>query len=435
MPEIKRFDPAEPTSSSLWNLTPVVSTGRFVEVTPERFSFLLKARPDLLEEQQRISKHPLSTHLRMYTLQHLALAVSQVHDVVALLPLLRLPPQQVDPAELAFRQTVTSYPSLAVKTIDLQQAPGFKYSHFTHTECQQFVASHFSEEELTPDLSKGFPTYIRMGLEDSAVSTYFAFHLIMASDFLTPDDLINYTAQRGISVKLRPLSDGFISLVAKNTIQALIREGLLNEQLVDKFYNSASEWQRMIALKRVSLPRRPEQEILPYPSRLRRDQLPAIRFLPNLVRTLLEFMIDLPLYVKEGGTYNHEAILQAVRGLNPLIEDIIEANLSEELRIKGDSELPNLLKLARAHKPALIREIVEVRDALTPILPSLLRTLKLFQRYPELLNRSRPGRTSPREVLAYRQIREEIQQSGGRAPKKPLGFRVEQGIRKAEGQI
>lgn len=404
MPEIKRFDPAEPTSGSLWNLTTVVSTGRFVEVTPAGFS-----------------------------LQHQTLPLSRVHDVTALLPLFRLPPQQVDPAELAFRQTVTSYPSLAVKTIDLQQAPGFKRFHFTQTtECQQFVAPHFSKEDLTPDLSKGSPTSIGMGLEDHAVSTYFAFHLTMVSDFPTPDDLINYTAQRGISVKLRWLSDGFISLVAKNTIQALVREGLLDEQSVDEFYNSASEWQKMIALKRVSLPRRPEEEILPYPSRVRKDQLPTIRFLPNLARTLLEFMIDLPLYVKEGGTYSHEAILQAVRGLNPLIEDIIEANLSEALMIKGDSELPNLLKLARAHKPELIREIVEVRDALTPIFPSLLRTLKLFQRYPELLNRSRHGRTSPREVLTYSQLREEIQQSGGRAPKKPLGFRVEQGIRKAE---
>ncbi len=423
------FDPAIPETSCLGRITTVAPTGYFIGVTPELFPLSFRDQPEMFEQYSR-----RAGSIRLYTYHH--------HQAkpLSLADLLKLPHHQVDPAELAFRQTVTSYPSLAIKPVDWRNAPkiyGEEPVAIDSNEGQEFIASHFTEEEKGIDLTKGSPSIShKRRLTDSAVNTYFAFHLVMLQEFPTPDELIKYTRQRGIAVDLSRLHNGFIRLVAKSTVRQLTTQGLMEPELIDAFYDSAADWLKMVALKRVTQ-RRSNEVISPYPTHMRhmrKEQHPEIRFLPYIVRTLYDFLLDLPLHIAEGRQYPHQDVLYAVGHLNSLMEEIICENIKDEIDTEGESQLPDLLKLVK-QKPQMVEDIVKVNQQLRAFSPAYGKILRLFQKSPGLLNKIRPDRSSEGVLPSYQLIRGELLAAGGRAPRKPLNFRVAHGAASRQGQI
>lgn len=395
-----KFDPAKPETGMLWGLTEIVPTGKFIEVTPESFPWLFRGQPDLLEQYSRGGLWRLHTYY--YATRPLDLA-----------DLLRLPHWRVDPVELACRQILTSYPSVVIKAVDWTNGPKVFRKNPVNDQSkpgQNFVAAQFTEDEKAVDLTK--PTDSR--LTDSAVNTYFAFHLIMLPEFSTPDQLIKYTQQRGIPVDLTLLHDGFISLVAKNTIRQLTEQQLLKPALVEDFYGSAAKWQKMLALKRVAQPRISQTSIVPYPINRRREQLPEIRFVPYLALAWHDFLLDLPLHIAAGGQYPLLDVYAAFRGLDPLMDKILCENIKDELGIHEDKwstnfyRLPDLQRLARQHRPEIADEVAKAASQVKALLPAFKMIWDKFKKSPRLLNGTNPNDDSRPDLSDYLRFRQEI---------------------------
>lgn len=393
------FDPARPETGCLSGLTTVAPTGKFIEVTPNSFPWLFRGQPDLLEEYR--SKGLSRLHTFHYATRPLNLA-----------DLLKLPHWKVDPAELAYHQTLTSYPGVVIKTVDWTNGPKTFGQHPVSSQSkpgQNFVAAHFTKAEKAIDYTSGHsaPPSVGDWVIDAAVNTYFAFHLIKLSEFSNPDQLIEYTQQRDIPLDLTLLQAGFTSLVAKKTIRQLTGHQLAPTPVED-FYGSAANWLKMLALQQVTLARISRTIISPYPISIRREQVPPIGFIPHIAQAWYDFLLDLPLYIAEGGQYPLFDLLSAVENLQSLMENIIRVNIRDELGLGEDYQLEQLLRLVKQHRMQMKEEIVRVNNQLKVLDPAFGRILGIFKRFPHYLNGTSPNHDSKPLLPDYLQFRQEI---------------------------
>lgn len=147
-----------------------------------------------------------------------------------------------------------------------------------------------------------------------------------------------------------------------------------------------------------------------------------------------DLLSDLPRFIPDGKFLDPAKVRHAIRELYSLIEKTLVNHLAGELGEPLERHnLTALFEKAKETDPELASDVASVYKQIDIMRQGFLDLLRLYNKHPEFLNRRRvldPEVRAPLASLA--DIRRKIQESGGRAPRKPLFFRIRSATRQGE---
>lgn len=341
--------------------------------------------------------------------------------------LLRLRDHEFNILDLIYRQKRLKYPSLGVKILRNHQN-------------QTTRLSYFNDSELTPDFRQGLPA----GPEDNDVNIFTALLLSegrlknpsTTSAFQNIDEIESYVKDSGWQVDREGLLHGFNKLVSKPVVNHLLQSQQITFLDLDELYDNISHWQSLLALKTQRTTKGSSIDevigVFPYPTYPPEDEYPEIHFLPFSAQALLRMVSNLPNLIPEGKFFDPLNIKSAIRGLYQLTENVLVGHMQEEL---GDTNnnFQELFKQARTKNPELATDIAQVYKPINAMKTTFTELLAIYQQQPGLLNKRSVLDPEFRVAIAtLANIRQRILSSGGRAPRKPLFFRISNATRKGE---
>lgn len=383
----------------------------FVQVTPALFPLLFRDNPAFQKQYEDLLRSPQHQTQRIFTLIHRSVPLS--FDA-----LLALSPQQVNLADLLYRQHIIEYPSQTVKLATVEM------NRYWQLNSQKYIRTHFSEEELAADLSKGHPSKQD---PDSAVNTFLALQLTTNREFAiigSPRELAEVGAQVGLRVDFDALRYGFTVLTGRSTIDLLIERGMLAQDRLEDFYQQVSEWQvrvtECILHTRLRLSKS-VQDIWLYPDNPQKQDDPKVDYLPYIASSLLSLVCDLPYTIPAGRSIDQRLVVSAVRRCHIFATEILARYVARNLQVVSTLPLQKLFKLVSNQNPQVAAEVKDIVEKFNGYYGELTSWLTIYREEPRLLNRALRQFT-PGDFPKYLALRAKILLAGDRAPKKPLYF-------------
>lgn len=327
--------------------------------------------------------------------------------------LLSILPEEVDPSELVYRQHILAYP-----------ARGF------------YKGTYGYDGDLTGEAAKvlydrGFTSSV----VDESANNFLALQLVKNPRMrsLDPWTFVDLVKPEGLTVDFRALWDGMVTLTERPMLERLISRGLVDNSSLKTFYQGVADrtlWVTQYRLANEYAPSTEVPQVFPYPlSQDQTDIFPRIDYLPCIGSTLLEFIRDVPYFITDGKYFQHNLLSAAVRRYFRLVQDVLTDHVREHLGGTTGS-FEDLARRLTEQNPREAQKVRAVAEQVNGLVPSYERLFRVYEREPGLLNRSQPKGLTPANFPRYNEIRNQILDAGGRAPKKPLAIQVKHSTKK-----
>ncbi len=354
-----------------------VTSNQYTEVTKKKFPTIF-TRPEYSHMDEKDAGY-------LYTLLFIG-TVPSFEDALELSPAIK----SID--QVLKRQHTINYPSTVITHIPQEVWQGAP----PNFSPKNIAEARFAGQTLQPDFESGYPSQY----QDKELNAFLAFYLLKGVDsakFLTPIDLEIYVKQHDLSVDFDALQQGFSRLISRNNIDTLLRKKLISEDELPAFFQDIADWQVMLTEHKYKI----NKSNYDFPFFTHPTEPADVRALPNIADALVQYMLDVPVLVKENTLYNPVIFAGEMQRKLSYYEEIIAAN-KEKLP-------PDQLA------------VVKSRISGSLMMQNLL--LEYYKRNGNLLNRSRP-RTGPGTIPNSEIIRQEILMAGGAVTKGDISIRL-----------
>ncbi len=333
--------------------------------------------------------------------------------------------EPLDLRTLILLQNRVLYPSTVIKRIDWGQ-PWREYL------AQQrrfgpllgkgdYIDSHFDYNSSEPDLR--YPS--RTGAMDKAMNTFLALYVVNKSDFIDIHDLEQFAKDKDIDVHWSGFHTGMISLSSEITKIQLLKHGIILPEQIAGFYQRVADWQLDSAEKQTTFRGSIGSGLtFPYPSHaMTNEELPDIQFLPLIAQNLLYYLLDIPFILEDRQSCKHRDLLTAIQHLDGLTQTTLKNYL--ERVVNGDiSTFSEAYQLALRLGKKEAQQVRTIYDQVKASYPELLKTMKVFQQHPQLIDRRDSGDNTASPLPNIVEARQRILKSGGSAPKRTYAWRL-----------
>ncbi|HYD35712.1 MAG TPA: hypothetical protein VD999_06605 [Vitreimonas sp.] len=339
--------------------------------------------------------------------------------------ILSLPLEKVSYSELVTHQNVLYYPSQETVTLageDLQHIQ-------TASSQERLIAKQLFPLTKHPDLNFPSPTQTTQDGVNIALSLKCVLDL-MTNRYASAEELISHLLELNCDISL--LIDSLSFIVAEKKIPEWQSSSshLELQNSLSEFYEVAAELLLMCAQVSLTLHNKPGKlpATFPYVQRYYESTYPSLEFIPYILFNHLLFLIELPGLIKENNEFEWINIINSTKKLmgesdaseDNLVFDVVLLKLQQEHHVYTNREVMTLFQHANDKLKKQISDLVEY----TQLVRSLcMRVISFYSRNMYLLNKTKQTEMQVQQALShpeYALMRQEILDSGGRAPLKGL---------------
>lgn len=247
----------------------------------------------------------------------------------------------------------------------------------------------------------------------------------LATYMSTPDQAI-FRAHSGIQ-----------NIASPERVQEVINAGIITPENLDDYFASISYWAKSFAKFFSDSESVDKRQVYPFSLSTYRQNY-DLRFLPFLMVTHLQYLSELPESVNKGELCDVASLKTSTTHLGIAVQNSIRTQVVERIGIDikaTDGSIGDLFNQLKILNPESAREVATVVTQLKQINPLVNSLFEVYRTNPWLLNRTVPGWDQRRlgALPHLATISNEINQFGGKAPRKPEYFQVKFNTR--SGQV